>query len=149
MENRIIMHLSITYPEVSSIVKQKAGRDIVLAYKDQNTLTASYKASVEIPLIKKTVSKDVSVDLQVLEFKDNKLVVRLDAGPAGNFALSAAQHFSVTHIPLTVYPGATDSRTFLLDLRDIEQLKPVLDQMTINSVGLFPEEIRIDAAIKP
>ena len=143
------MHLSITYPEVSSIVKQKAGRDIVLAYKDQNTLIASYKASVEIPLIKKTVSKDVSVDLQVLEFKDNKLVVRLDAGFAGNCALSAAQRFLMAHIPLTVYPGATDARTFQLNLRDIDQLKSVLDQMNINSVGLYPEDIGIDATIKP
>lgn len=149
MENRIIMHLSITYPEVSSIVKQKAGRDIVLAYKDQNTLTASYKASVEIPLIKKTVSKDVSVDLQVLEFKDNKLVVRLDAGFAGNLAISVAQFFLDANIPLTVYPGATDARTFQLNLRDIDQLKSVLDQMNINSVGLYPEDIGINATIKP
>lgn len=143
------MHLSITYPEISSIVMQKAGRDISLAYKNQDTITATYKASVEIPLVKKTVRKDISVDLQVLEFKDNKLVIRMDAGLAGNLAISAIQSYLVARIPMTIYPGATDGRTFILDLCSIGQLRPVMEQMEINSFGIFPEEIGIDAALTP
>lgn len=154
------MTLSISYPEISDILKQKTGKEVALSFKSVDTITAIYTASVEIPGLtvpvlkipicgKKKVSKNLSVDLQILEFKDNQLIVRIEAGLAGNLAIKVAQFFLEANIPLTVYPGATDARTFLLDLRDIEQLKPVLKQMNINSVGLFPEEIRIDAAIKP
>lgn len=141
------MLLSITYLEISNLIKQKAGHDIKLAYKNQNTLTATYKASVEIPLIRKSVSKDISVDLQVIEFKDNQLIVRMDAGLAGNFAIGAMQNLLVAYIPLTVYPGADDSRTFLLDLHDIEQLGSVLEQMDINTFSIGPDDIRIDATL--
>lgn len=142
------MLLSITYPEISSIIKQKAGREIKLAFKNPTTITATYIASVEIPLIRRSVSKDISVDLQVIEFKDNQLVVRMDAGLAGNFAIGVIQSFLMSHILLTIYPGADDGRTFLLDLRDIEQFKPVLEQMDINSLCIYPDGIRIDATLK-
>ena len=141
------MLLSITYPEISSIIKQKAGRDIKLAFKNPTTITATYNASVEIPLIRRSVSKDISVDLQVIEFKDNRLAVRMDAGLAGNFAIGVVQNFLMSHFLLSIYPGADDGRTFLLDLRNIEQLKPVLEHMDINSLCICPGDIRIDAKL--
>ena len=143
------MFLSLTYPEISNIIKQKAGHDIKLAYKNQNTVTATYKASMEIPLIRKSVSKDINVDLQVIEVKDNQLTIRIDAGLAGNFALGAVQNFLVALIPLTICPGADDGRSFFLNLRNIEQLKPVLEHMVINSLCICPEDIKIDAMLKP
>lgn len=142
------MLLSITYPEISSIIKQKAGRDIKLAFKNSTTITATYKASVEIPLIRRSISKDISVDLHVVEFKDNRLVVKMDAGLAGNIAIGAVQNFLISHILLTIYPDADDGRTFLLDLRDIEQFKPILEQMDINSLCICPDGLRIDATLK-
>ena len=141
------MLLSITYPEIANIIGQKAGYDIKLAFKNQNTVTATYKASVEIPLIRKSVTKDISVDVRFIELKDNQLTIKIDAGLAGNFALSVVQNFLVAHIPLTIYPGADDGRTFLLDLRNIEQLKPVLEHMDINSLCICPGDIRIDAKL--
>lgn len=141
------MLLSITYPEISNIIKQKAGRDIKLAFKNQDAISATYKTSVEIPLIRKRVSKDISVDLQVIELKDNQLTIRIDAGLAGNFALGAVKNFLVAHIPLTICPGTDDGRTFFLDLRNIEQLNPVLEHMDINSLCIYPGDIKIDAKL--
>ena len=142
------MRLSITYQEISNIVKQKTGRDIAISFKEQNIITATYKISVNVPLFKKPVSKDVSVNVQVLEFKDNQLIIRIDVGCAGNFAISAVQDYLVKYIPIDVFHGATDRRTFVVDLCRIKQLKPVLEQIDINSLDIFPEEISIDGTMK-
>ena len=142
------MRLSVTYEEISNFVKQKAGHDIAISFKEQNTITVTYKILVEVPLIKKRVSKDVSADVQILEFKDNQLVIRIDAGCAGNFAISAIQDYLVKFIPIDIYQDATDERTFVVDLCRIKQLKPVLEQLDINSLDILPKEIRIDGAIK-
>ena len=142
------MRLSITYQEISNIIKKKTGHDIAISFKEQNIITATYKISVNVPLFKKPVSKDVSINVQVLEFKDNQLIIRIDAGCAGNFAISAIQDYLVKFIPIGIYQEATDERTFVVDLCRIKQLKPVLEQIDINSLGIFPEEIEIDAAIK-
>ena len=142
------MRLSITYQEISNIIKKKTGRDIAISFKEQNIITATYKISVNVPLFKKPVSKDVSVNVQVLEFKDNQLIIRIDAGYAGNFAISAIQDYLVKFIPIDIYHEATDGRTFVVDLCRIKQLKPVLEQLDINSLDILPKEIRIDGAIK-
>ena len=141
------MTLSISYPEITDILQQKTGKEVALSFKNEDTITAIYTASIEIPVFKKIVSKDIRVDLKMLDFTDNQLVVRMDAGLAGNVVISAIQSFLVAHIPLTVYPGATDARTFLLNLRDIEQLKPVLEQMDICTICICPEDIRIEAEL--
>lgn len=142
------MRLSITYQEISNIIKKKTGRDIAISFKEQNIITATYKISVNVPLFKKPVSKDVSVNVQVLEFKDNQLIIRIDAGCAGNFAISAIQDYLVKFIPIGIYQEATDGRTFVVDLCRIKQLKPVLEQLDINSLDILPKEIRIDGTIK-
>lgn len=142
------MRLSVTYQEISNIIKKKTGRDIAISFKEQNIITATYKISVNVPLFKKPVSKDVSVNVQVLELKDNQLIIRIDAGFAGNFAISAIQDYLVKFIPIDIYQEATDGRTFVVDLCRIKQLKPVLEQLDINSLDILPKEIRIDGAIK-
>ena len=143
-----IVILSISYPEITGILKHKTGKEVSLTYKSEDTITAAYSASVEIPVLRKTISKDFSVDLKILEIKDNQLVVRIDAGSAGNIAIRAAKSFLLPRIPGLIDSGATDRRTFLFDLVKIEQLKPVLEQMDMNTLNICPDEIMIEATIK-
>ena len=142
------MIISIKYSELSSIIRLKTGHDIKFTFKGKDTITASYKASMEIPVIKKMVSKEVDVDLQILELKDNKVVIRADAGLVGNFAINVLQNILLAYIPMTYYPGAEDGRTFLLNLNDIEQLKPILSQLSINSLNIGSEDIQVNTIIR-
>ena len=140
------MFLSITYQEISKIVKEKAGQDIALAYAGEDTVAASYAARVEIPIVRKTVQKQVNVNLKVLEFKDNRLEVRLDAGFAGNLAIGAVQDWLTARLPLEAAPGAKDGRTFVLDLGGVEQLKPVLEQAEIKGLAIRPDGVGLEVS---
>ena len=141
------MTLCITYPELSEFLCRQTGKELSIAYKSENRVTATYNMRVTVPLLHIPVQKSFSADLQILEFTGSKLIVGIDAGNLANTALNYFSGTLLSILPVKVNTGESE-RTFISDFQDIEQIRPVLEKMTIDSISAQPDSIVIEAKFK-
>ena len=75
------MKVFISYPEIQDIVFSKTGKNIVLSFKDERTVTVGYTLSVRIPLLRQ-IEKDIKVNITIEEIQgmDIKLKYSMSLG---------------------------------------------------------------------
>lgn len=75
------MKVFISYPEIQDIVFSKTGKNIVLSFKDERTVTVGHTLSVRIPLLGQ-IEKDIKVNITIEEIQgmDIKLKYSMSLG---------------------------------------------------------------------
>lgn len=75
------MKVYISYPEIQDIVFLKTGKNIVLSFKDDRTVTVGHTLSVRIPLLGQ-IEKDIKVNITIEEIQgmDIKLKYSMSLG---------------------------------------------------------------------
>lgn len=75
------MKVFISYPEIQDIVFLKTGKNIILSFKDDRTVTVGHTLSVRIPLLGQ-IEKDIKVNITIEEIHgmDIKLKYSMSLG---------------------------------------------------------------------
>ena len=141
------MILSVSYDEISRLVREKSGQSIGIRNKDIDTLTLSYEATIPLPIINRPITHTVSADVRIEELAPPRVVLQLDAGKAGNMALDMASQRLLARLPAGLVTSFSGGRA-VLDLSAVPKLAKLLDRLEINNLSFYSNSLGLDAVLK-
>ena len=141
------MTLSATYDEISRLLREKSGQQIGFRYKDTDTLTVSFEASIPIPLLNRPLTHTVSADVRLAELAFPRVTLQLDAGGAGNMALDMASGMLLKRLPEGLVEDFSGGQA-VLNLGALEPVKALSEKLQINRLLFREEGMCLDADIK-
>lgn len=141
------MILSASYDEITRLVREKSGQTIGIRYKDVDTLTLSFDASIPIPVISRPLTHTVSADVQLVELAPPRAVLQFDVGRAGNLALDMASRKLLEKLPAGLVEDFTGGRA-VLNLDAVPQLKTLFSRLQVNNLSFYSTSLSLDAVLK-
>ena len=135
------MKASISFPELSDILLEKAEQNISFAYVDEKTIHVTYPVDLGI------IKKDLSVDLIVEELRDSDLLVQVSAGKGTEILLNSVLSLLKNKIPEGLL-DRQDNNYFLIHLGSIEQVKSVFDAITVSDFKVLNDGLQVEGALK-
>lgn len=142
------MILSVSYDELSSLVREVSGQPLGLQYKDVDTLTVSYDATISLPIINKPITHTLSADVRLVELDLPRVVLQLDAGKAGNMALDLASKKLLSKLPEGLVTEFSDGRA-VLDLSAVPKLASLFDFLKVHGLSFYDSSLSLDAELTP
>jgi len=139
------MLLSASYEELSRLIREKSGQAIDIQYKDVDTLTLGYDATISLPIIGKPISHRISADVRVVEFAPPRAVLQIEAGAAGNMAMGFAAQRLLDRLPAGLVESFSGGRAEL-NLYAIPQLKTLFERFHVNALDFYENSLSIDAS---
>ena len=141
------MILSLSYDELCSMIREKSGQVIGLKYKDVDTLTVSYEASLSLPVINRPITHTVSADVRVVELDLPRTVLQVDAGRAGNMAVDMASQKLLSKLPAGLVEEFSGGRA-VLNLAALPQLQKLFERLKVNSLSFYSTSFNLDATLQ-
>ena len=141
------MILSISYDEISALVREKSGQVIGLQYKDSDTLTLRYDATIPLPVFNRPITHTVAADVRVVELNLPHAVLQVDAGRAGNLALDMASQTLLAKLPAGLVENFSGGRA-VLNLAAVPRLAALFERMKVNSLSFYSNSLSLDADLK-
>ena len=135
------MKASISFPELSSILLEKAQQNISFAHVDDKTIHVTYLVDLGI------IKKDLSVDLIIEELRDSDLLVQISAGKGTEILLNTALSLLKNKIPEGLMEKQPDNY-FLIHLGSIEQVKTVFDAIKVDDIHVLDSGLEVEGALK-
>ena len=120
------MIISLTYDEISRLIRERSGREIGIGYKDADTLTLSFEASIPIP---------------------PRAVLQVDAGKAGNMALDFASRMIMERLPAGLVESISGGR-IEMDLNAVPRLESLFKRIEVKSLTFYGSSLSLEAEIK-
>ena len=141
------MILSVSYDEISSLVREKSGQNIGIQYKSADTLTLTYEASISLPVINRPLTHTVAADVQLVELALPRVVLQLDAGRAGNMALDMASQKLLAKLPAGLVESFSGGRA-VLNLDAAPRLRPLFERLKVNGISFYSTSLGLDAELR-
>lgn len=141
------MIISLTYDEISRLIRERSGREIGIGYKDADTLTLSFEASIPIPIISNPLTRRMTADIRVEEFAPPRAVLQVDAGKAGNMALDFASRMIMEHLPAGLVESITGGR-IEMNLNAVSRLESLFKRIEVKSLTFYGSSLSLEAEIK-
>ena len=141
------MILSISYDEICNLVREKSGQVIGIQYKDIDTLTLSYEASISLPVINRPITHTVAADVRVVELDLPRAVLQLDAGRAGNMALDMASQRLLAKLPAGLVESFSGGRA-VLNLAAVPKLARIFERLKVNNLSFYNTSFSLDASLQ-
>lgn len=135
------MKASISFPELSDILLEKAEQNISFAYVDEKTIHVTYPVDLGI------IKKDLSVDLIVEELRDSDLLVQVSAGKGTEILLNSALSLLKNKIPEGLLEKQ-DNNYFLIHLGSIQEVKSVFDAITVSDFKVLDDGLQVEGGLK-
>lgn len=141
------MILSLTYAEIIRTILEKSGQQIGIRYKDADTVTLTYEASIPLPVIRKPISHTISADVQVVELAPPRAVLQIDAGAAGNMALDMASQRLLSKLPQGLVEQFSGGRA-VLNLDAVPRLRSLFEKVKVNGLTFYEASLGLDAELR-
>lgn len=141
------MNISTSYDELVRLIREKSGQTIGIRYKDLDTLTLSYDATISLPIINKPVTHTLSADVQLVAFNPPHAELQVKAGAAGNMALDFAAKRLLDKLPAGLVEEFSGGRA-VLNLDAVPQLKTFFSRMEIKQWAFYTTSINVEAELK-
>jgi len=135
------MKASISFPELQSILLEKAQQNMSFAHVDEKTIRVTYPLNLGI------IKKDISADLTLLDMEGSNMLVGVDAGMGTDTALGTILGLLRNKIPEGLIEKLPD-RQLALHLDKIEQLKAVFDAIEVEDIHVLKEGIEVEGGLK-
>lgn len=135
------MKASISFPELSNILLEKAGQNISFARVNEKTIHVTYPLDLGI------FKKDLSADLIVEELRGSDLLVQVSGGKGIETLIGTALSLLKNKIPEGLLEKQ-DNNYFLIHLGTIEQVKSVFDALTVNDFQVIEDGLQVEGALK-
>jgi len=135
------MKASISFPELSNILLEKAGQNISFASVNEKTIHVTYPLDLGI------FKKDLSADLIVEELRGSDLLVQVSGGKGIETLIGTALSLLKNKIPEGLLEKQ-DNNYFLIHLGTIEQVKSVFDALIVNDFQVIEDGLQVEGALK-
>ena len=135
------MKASISFPELTNILLEKADQNISFGYVDDKTIHVTY------PLNLGFIKSSLSADLMVEDLRGSDLLVQVSAGKGTETLINTALSLLKNKIPEGLLEKKPDNR-FLIHLGMIEQVKPVFDAISVNDFHVLKDGLEVEGAMK-
>jgi len=135
------MKASISFPELQSLIAEKANQNIGFSFLDSKTVRVTY------PLNLGFIKKDISANLTFIELVGSDLLVSVDAGFGTDTMLTTILGLLKGKIPEGLVEKLPDSR-LLLHLDQIEQVKTVFDSINVTDLHVLNDGLEVEGAMK-
>ncbi len=135
------MKASISFPELQSLIAEKANQNIGFSFLDSKTVRVTY------PLNLGFIKKDISANLTFIELVGSDLLVSVDAGFGTDTMLTTILGLLKGKIPEGLVEKRPDSR-LLLHLDQIEQVKTVFDSINVTDLHVLNDGLEVEGAMK-
>jgi hypothetical protein len=141
------MKLSISYDELCALAREKSGRAISIRYKDVNTLTVNYEASIPLPVIKHPLTPSFSADVKLMELDLPRITLQFDAGWVGNLVLDAVSKKLIAKLPEGMVEEFKDTHV-VLNLATVPDIQKVFERLKVNTLTFSNDTIDLHAAFQ-
>jgi len=135
------MKASISFPELQSLIAEKANQNIGFSFLDSKTVRVTY------PLNLGFIKKDISANLTFIELVGSDLLVSVDAGFGTDKLLTTVLSLLKDKIPAGLIEKRPESR-LMLHLDQIEQVKAVFDAINVTDLHVLNEGLEVEGALK-
>lgn len=135
------MKASISFPELQSLIAEKASQNIGFSFLDSKTVRVTY------PLNLGFIKKDISANLTFIELTGSDLLVSVDAGFGTDKLLTTVLSLLKDKIPAGLIEKRPESR-LLLHLGQIEQVKSVFEAINVNGINVLTEGLEVEGSLK-
>ena len=135
------MKASISFPELQSIIAEKAQQQIRFTFVDGKTVCVTY------PLNLGFFKKDISANLIIKELVGSDLLLQLDAGLGSDTMLTTVLGLLKGKVPEGLIEKKPDSH-LCLHLDQIEQAKTVFEKIDVTDLHFLAEGLEVEGALK-
>lgn len=135
------MKASISFPELQSLIAEKANQNIGFSFLDSKTVRVTY------PLNLGFIKKDISANLTFIELVGSDLLVSVDAGFGTDKLLTTVLSLLKDKIPAGLIEKRPESR-LMLHLDQIEQVKAVFDAINVTDLHVLNEGLEVEGSLK-
>ncbi len=135
------MKASISFPELQSIIAEKAQQQIRFTFVDGKTVCVTY------PLNLGFFKKDISANLIIKELVGSDLLLQLDAGLGSDTMLTTVLGLLKGKVPEGLIEKRPDSH-LCLHLDQIEQAKTVFEKIDVTDLHFLAEGLEVEGALK-
>ena len=135
------MKASISFPELQSLIAEKANQNIGFSFLDSKTVRVTY------PLNLGFIKKDISANLTFIELVGSDLLVSVDAGFGTDKLLTTVLSLLKDKIPAGLIEKRPESR-LMLHLDQIEQVKTVFDAINVTDLRVLNEGLEVEGSLK-
>ena len=135
------MKASISFPELQTLITEKAKQSISFFYVDGKTVRVTY------PLNLGFIKKDISANLVIKELTGSDLLVKLDAGMGSDTMLATVLGLLKNKIPEGLIEKRPESHV-MLHLDKIEQVKAVFDAIKVDDIRVLAEGLEVEGGWK-
>ena len=135
------MKASISFPELQSIIAEKAQQQIRFSFVDGKTVCVTY------PLNLGFFKKDISANLIIKELVGSDLLLQLDAGLGSDTMLTTVLGLLKGKVPEGLIEKRPDSH-LCLHLDQIEQAKTVFEKIDVTDLHFLAEGLEVEGTLK-
>ena len=135
------MKASISFPELQSLIAEKAYQNIGFSFLDSKTVRVTY--SLNLGFIK----KDISANLTFIELVGSDLLVSVDASFGTDKLLTTVLSLLKDKIPAGLIEKRPESR-LMLHLDQIEQVKTVFDAIQVDDIHVLNNGLEVEGGLK-
>ena len=135
------MKASISFPELSNIILEKADQNISFGYVDDKTIHVTY------PLNLGFIKSSISADLTIVELRGSDLLVQVSAGKGTETLISTALNLMKNKIPEGLLEKWPNNR-FMIHLGMIDQVRPMFDTISVNILHVLMDGLEVEGAMK-
>ena len=135
------MKASISFPELQSLIAEKAKQQIGLAFVDVKTIRVTY------PLNLGFIKKDISANLLIKELTGSDLLLQLDAGLGSDTMLTTVLSLLKDKLPEGLIEKRPESH-LLIHLGQIENVKTVFEKVDVTDLHVLTEGLEVEGTLK-
>ena len=130
----------IPVSDITSIIRQKSGRDITVSTKAPDHIDISYSGRVDIPVLG-AQNMDFTAGFKVVDVQGDRMVLQLDSGTAMNLAADLVAPLILERLPSGLVESFSSGRA-VVNLKAIPQYSKRLSGYSITGITVDEGNIR-------
>ena len=138
--------ISIPVSDITSIIRQKSGRDITVTTKAPDHIDVSYAGKVDIPLLGEQ-NMDFTAGFKVVEVQDDRMILQMDSGAAMNLAADLVAPLILERLPAGLVESYSNGRA-VVNIASIPQYSKRLSGHSITDITVDDSSIRFTTVKK-
>lgn len=123
------MFLTVTYPEIQDLIKQKSQKNIRLSAIDSCTVSVS--TDIVLPMVG---AKEIKVQLILNEINNDYALLSYSNGLGVDFIITAFLKYIETQTDISYFQSLPNNR-IKIQLLQIPKLKEILDKIVIQGLS--------------
>lgn len=137
------MKLQIPIAEAASLLQSKTGKAVALKIVNSNTVNVDYELKIKIPIFG-NIFKNIGVAITIERVVEHAIYVHCSTAGSGMNLILKGLFMALPTLSASKAIETTDGRRLVINLNEIEEARPILDQIRINNVTFDNDNALID-----